>query len=82
MNKLRIKPFSLLLDLLIDFALMGMGALLYYHFEVRSLGPFGLSPIVTNLLGSQRVAVLVISIAPFGIGALNLLRTLFRILRG
>lgn len=79
LNKKRINLFSVLTDLLIDLALIGMGVLLYYHFEVRALGPFDLSPVVTNLFGSKHVAVLVISLAPFGIGVINLLRTLARI---
>lgn len=79
MTKKWINLFSLLTDLLIDLALIGMGALLYYHFEVYPLGPFDLSPVVTNLFGSKHVAVLVISLLPFGIGIINLLRTLSRI---
>jgi hypothetical protein len=79
MKKPRINLFSLLTDLLIDLALIGMGALLYYHFEVYPLGPFDLSPVVINLFGSKHVAVLVISLIPLGIGLINLLRTIFRV---
>lgn len=82
MTKPRINPFSLMFDLIIDLALIGMGALVYYTFEVHPLQPFDLNPIVTNLFGSKHAAILVISIVPFGIGALNLLRTFFRMFKG
>jgi hypothetical protein len=77
-NKPRINIFSLLFDLIIDFALMGMGALLYYHFLVYPLGPVGLSPVVINIFGSKELAVLVISGVPFFIGLFSLIKTLFR----
>jgi hypothetical protein len=77
-NKSRINIFSLLFDLIIDFALMGMGALLYYHFLVYPLGPVGLSPVVIDIFGSKELAVLVISGVPFFIGLFSLIRTLFR----
>jgi hypothetical protein len=80
MKRRRLKPFSILLDLLIDSALIGMGLLFYYHFEVQPLGPFGLSPILIDLFGSRHTAVLVISLVPFVIGGLNFLQTIFRIL--
>ena len=82
MAEKRINLFSLLTDLLIDLALIGIGVLLYYHFEVYPLGPFDLSPVVTNLFGSKHVAVLVISLLPFGIGVINLSRTLYRLFTG
>lgn len=81
MTKSRVNPLSLLFDLLIDFALIGFGAAFYYHFEVASLGPFDLNPLVTHLFGSKYIAVLVISIIPFVIGALNLLRTPGRVFK-
>jgi hypothetical protein len=75
----RMSLFSFLIELVIDLALMGMGALLYYHFQVYPLGPVDLSPVVVKLFGgSKLLAVLTISLVPFGIGALNLLRTLYR----
>ena len=77
-TKTRINPFSLLLDLLIDLALIGMGTLLYYHFLVYPLAPVYLSPMVVNLFPSEELAVLVISGVPFIIGILNLLKTLSR----
>ena len=80
-NKPRINIFSLLFDLFIDFALMGMGALLYYHFLVYPLGPVGLSPVVINIFGSKELAVLVISGVPFFIGLFSLVKTLSRAAR-
>ena len=77
-NKPRINIFSLLFGLLIDLALIGMGALLYYHFLVYPLGPVGLSPIVIDLFGSKQLAVLVISGVPVIVGVLSLLKTIFR----
>jgi len=82
MNKPRLNPFSLIFDLLIDLALIGMGALLYYNFEVRPLSPFDLNPFVINLFGSKYITVLVISIVPLGIGVLNILRTAYRVFKG
>ncbi|MDD2922371.1 MAG: hypothetical protein PHQ36_08795 [Anaerolineales bacterium] len=81
MTKPRINPFSTLFDLLIDFALIGMGVLLYYHFSVHALAPVTLSPIVVDLFGSKTLAVWVISGVPVLAGVLSLLRTLFRIIR-
>jgi hypothetical protein len=80
-NKPRINIFSLLFEIFIDFALMGMGAVLYIHFLVYSFGPVGLSPIVINLFGSKELAVLVISGVPFIVGVFSLLKTLFRLVR-
>ena len=77
-KKNRINIFSLLFDILIDLALIGMGALLYIHFLVYSFGPVGLSPIVINLFGSKELAVWVISGIPFVVGVFSLLRTLYR----
>ena len=82
MTRPRPKFCSLLFDLLIDFALIGMGVLLYYHFEVVPLGSFTLSPVIVNLFGSKALAVLVISLVPFGIGLISLIRTLYRTLTG
>ena len=82
MRKHRLKPFSLLLDLLLDSALVGMGLLFYYHFEIRPLGPFDLSYALTGLFGSRHIAVLVISLVPILIGGLNFLQTIIRVFKG
>ena len=81
MNKTHLNPFSLIFDLIIDLALIGLGAFFYYIFEMHPLSSLDLSPIVTNLFGSKHIAVLVISIVPFGIGALNLFRTFLRMFK-
>ncbi len=80
-KKPRINIFSLLFEILIDLALIGMGALLYIHFLVYSFGPVGLSPIVINLFGSKELAVLVISGVPFVVGVFSLLGTFFRLIK-
>ena len=77
-NKPRIDIFSLLFEIVIDLALIGMGAVLYYHFLVHPLGPVGLSPIIINLFGSKQLAVLVISGVPAIVGVFSLLKTIFR----
>ena len=82
MSKTRPKFFSLLFDLLIDFALIGVGVALYYHFEVLPLASVGLSPLIINLFGSRELAVLVISLVPFGIGLISLKRTIYRAITG
>jgi hypothetical protein len=76
MKKKRVNIFSLFFGILIDLALMGMGAALYVHFLVYSFGPITLSPLVINLFGSLKTAVLVISGLPFIVGAFNLIKTL------
>jgi hypothetical protein len=70
--------FSLFFNILIDFALIGMGVVLYIHFLVYPLGPVGLSPIVVNLFGSLKTAVLVISGAPVLVGVFNLFGSFLR----
>jgi len=72
----KINIFSIIFSILIDFALIGMGMLLYYHFQVYPLGIVDLSPIFINLFGSKEFAVLVISGVPILVGVFNLLRTL------
>lgn len=82
MKKRRIKPFSLLLDLLIDAALIGMGLLFYYHFEIHPLGPFDLGSEIIGLFGSRHNAALTISLFPIVIGGLGLLQTTIRTFKG
>jgi hypothetical protein len=81
MNKPRFNLFSFLFNILFDLALIGMGAVLYYHFLVYPLGPIGLSPIVVNLFGSKQLAVLVISGIPILVGVFSLLGTIGRLFR-
>ena len=73
---------SVLLDLIIDFALMGMGALLYYHFKIQSLAPVTISPAVVKWLGGTNIAVLLLAGLPFVIGLFSFLRLATRILSG
>jgi len=81
-NKPRPRFFSLLFDLLIDFALIGVGVSLYYHFEVTSILPFSLNPMIVKLFGSEQIAVLFVSLVPLGIGLISLIRTIYRAITG
>ena len=77
----RLSLFSIAFDLLIDLALITMGALLYYHFMIVPLGPFDISPAVTEFLGvSRRVAILLMAGVPAFVGIVNLLRTVYRVI--
>jgi hypothetical protein len=76
----RIDPINVLLEIVIDLMLIGMGAALYVHFLVYSFGPIGLSPIVVNFFGSLKTAVYVIAGIPFVIGVLSLLKTITRVI--
>lgn len=77
-QKKRINLFNLFLEIAIDLALIGMGALLYIHFLVYSFGPVGLSPIVINLFGDLKTAVYVIAGIPFVVGVFSLIKTIYR----
>ncbi|MEW5938586.1 MAG: hypothetical protein AB1750_02890 [Chloroflexota bacterium] len=78
-KKNRVNVGSLIFDLLIDIALIGMGAALYYVFMVRPIGPaVGINDMFVELVGSKLVAVLIISGLPFIIGLWSLVRTLAR----
>lgn len=78
MKRNRINFVSLLFDLAIDFALMGMGFVLYYHFMVNPLAPVGLSQVFIDMVGSKLTAVLIISGLPFIVGLFSLIRTILR----
>jgi hypothetical protein len=71
----RISLFGILIDLLIDAALIGMGLVLYYQFMVMEIFPVTLSPALTSLVGGFNNAVYLISGLPFVVGVLSLLRT-------
>lgn len=73
--------FNLLVDLLIDLGLIGLGYGIYYHFMVRAFGPFDFHPIVYSILGSRDTAVLIIAGLPFVIGLFSLARTLWRFMK-
>jgi hypothetical protein len=77
----RIKVGSLIFDLLIDFALIAMGAVLYYVFMIRPIGFLGINDVFVKLVGSKLVAVLIIAGIPFVVGVLSLARTIFRTAR-
>jgi hypothetical protein len=77
-KKNRINLGSLIFDLLIDLALIAMGAVLYYIFMVRPIGFVGINDLFVKLVGSKTVAVLIIAGLPFVVGVLSLARTVFR----
>lgn len=81
MTKSRITPFSILFDLLLDFALIGVGFLFYYHFNVQALAPVTLNPVVVNLFGGKELAALTISGILVLIGTFNLFKTFYHLLR-
>lgn len=82
MKKSGIRLWDVLMDALIDFALMGTGFLIYYQFQIQPLVPVGLHPALASLLGGKDTAVLIIAGLPFVIGLLNVIRLFFRILSG
>jgi hypothetical protein len=73
---------SILIDLLIDFAIVGTGFLIYYHLKIHPLFPAQLSPEVIKLLGGLDNAVLIIAGVPFVIGLLSILGLFVRIVKG
>ncbi|HUH98246.1 MAG TPA: hypothetical protein VLZ89_12850 [Anaerolineales bacterium] len=70
---------SAIFDLLIDFALIAMGGLIYYHFSIHPLAGVIWNPLVIHLFGSQELASLVLSGVPFVIGLFSLARTITRV---
>jgi hypothetical protein len=77
----RISLTSILIDVVIDAALMGTGFLLYYHLKIHPLFPAHLSPEVIQLFGGLDNTVLVIAGVPFAIGLLSFLGLVSRIVR-
>lgn len=78
----RFNPFAFLSSVLLDLLLIGMGVVLYYHFEINSVGPIGLSSVVIDLFGSKQLAVLIISGLPVIFGVLGILSTSRRTFTG
>ena len=81
MKNTSIKPLSILIDLLIDFLLIGAGYLVYYHFLVRPLVPVDLNPAIFELAGSKQTVVLLIAGLLILVGVFNLLKTFMRVLK-
>lgn len=81
MKNTSIKPLSILIDLLIDFLLIGAGYLVYYHFLVRPLVPVDLNPAIFELAGSKQTVVLLIAGLLVLVGVFNLLKTFMRVLK-
>jgi len=84
----RISLINILIDLLIDLALMIAGFLVYYHFMVSPLiftdpsVAITISPVLTNLVGGFNNAVYLMSGLPFFIGLIGLISLCARLLRG
>ncbi len=77
----KFKPLSFALDLLIDFALIGLGCVIIYHFFVSPLGPFDLWPMVVGWFGGNKpLAVAVIAAVPILVGVGDLVRNVVRAL--
>ena len=77
------KRFSCLLalyDLVIDFALIGIGYLIYYQFNIRPLAPVDWNPIVIQFFTSKQLATLILSGVPFIVGVFSLARNVHRML--
>ena len=68
--------FGFLTDLLIDGALIGLGAVLYYQFFVHEIFPVTISPALTDPVGGLSNAAYVMSGLPFIVGILNLTRAI------
>jgi hypothetical protein len=81
MKKRRINLFSLFFDLLIDFALIGLGVALYYQFFVYRIFPVTISPALTDPVGGFENAAYILCGIPFVVGMLSLLRTIVRTVR-
>jgi len=70
--------FGLLIDLLIDFSLIGLGAALYYTLIAYPILPITLNPAFTNLVSNYPTAAYIICGIPFVVGILSLVRTISR----
>jgi hypothetical protein len=69
---------GLVIDLLIDFTLIGLGVALYYQFMMYPILPITISPALTNLVGGYSNAVYILCGVPIVIGVLSLVHTLSR----
>ena len=78
--KRRLSCVSVLYDLLIDVALMGVGYLIYYQFNIHPLAPVDWNPLVLQVFGSKQLATLILSEIPFAIGLLSIVKTISRLL--
>jgi len=70
-----------LTDLLIDGALIGMGAVLYYQFFVHEIFPVTISPALIGPVGGLTNAAYLMSGIPFIVGILSLTRAIAKTAR-
>lgn len=80
-QKTLMRAWNNVYSILLDLSLIAMGAIFFYHFQIRMLAPIDLHPVVINLIGDRQLAIYLISGIPFVIGVLNLTRDIFRISR-
>jgi hypothetical protein len=77
-TKPRFNIFSFVIDIVIDLALIAVGVGLYF---VNSLGVIGINPLVAQIFGNQKLAVLIIAGLLFFVGLFSLLKTIFRLFK-
>ncbi len=75
------KFFPRLFGLLGDLLLVGIGALVYYHFMVQPLAPIGMNPQFSALVGGETNAVYIISGLLVAGGVYGLLTLILRIVK-
>lgn len=80
-NLQHVRPLSVFLDILLNGAFIALGTLLYYHFNVRTLAPVDLHPLLISLVGSKQMTILIISGLPFFIGILGMITTAIRLMK-
>ena len=69
---------GLLVDLFIDFTLIGLGLVLYYQFFVKAIFPVTISPALTEPVGGMTNAAYIMCGLPLIVGTYSLIRTLYK----
>jgi hypothetical protein len=77
----RVRPLSVLLDILFNSLFMAIGFLIYYHFNIQMLAPLDLHPLIVSLFDSKQTAVLFVSGLPFVIGVFGIATTVYRLMK-
>jgi hypothetical protein len=72
---------GLMFDLMIDLSLIFLGAILYFQFFVYEIFPVTISPALAEPVGGVTTAEYILCGAPFVIGLVSLVRSLFRFFR-
>jgi multisubunit Na+/H+ antiporter MnhB subunit len=91
-RKKRIDPINVLLEIVIDVILIGMGVSLYLVLFYHYIPGVGLHPAFIKLVGdvllkfgfknasAETVSILLVSVIPVAVGVISLLRTLYRVM--